>query len=83
MYTVAILDIVMYIGGSFVLSLCRMVFPHILQVLDPELDLRTVKYFIWKSSGDVKLVYREKVDPSVLEEAPLNGEKTEQLASND
>ncbi|XP_064382723.1 WD repeat-containing protein 48-like [Halichondria panicea] len=53
------------------------------QVLDPELDLRTVKYFIWKSSGDVKLVYREKVDPSVLEEAPLNGEKTEQLASND
>ncbi len=52
-------------------------------MLDPELDLRTVKYFIWKSSGDVKLVYREKIDPSVLEEAPLNGEKTEHLASND
>lgn len=28
------------------------------QVLDPNLDLRTVKHFIWKSSGDLVLNYR-------------------------
>ena len=29
------------------------------QVLDPELDLRTIKHSIWKSGGDMKLFYRE------------------------
>ena len=33
-----------------------------LQVLDKDVDLRTVKYSIWKSSGDIRLFYRE-VDP--------------------
>jgi len=28
------------------------------QVLDPNLDLRTVKHFIWKSSSDLVLHYR-------------------------
>ncbi|XP_075679755.1 WD repeat-containing protein 48 [Dermatophagoides pteronyssinus] len=28
------------------------------QVLDPNMDLRTVKHFIWKSSGDLILYYR-------------------------
>ena len=31
----------------------------VLQVLDPELDLRTVKYSVWRSGGDMKLFYRE------------------------
>ncbi|KAJ8020777.1 WD repeat-containing protein 48 [Holothuria leucospilota] len=31
------------------------------QVLDPHLDLRTVKHFIWKSGGDVVLQYRNKL----------------------
>ena len=30
------------------------------QVLDPELDLRTVKHSIWKSGGDMRLFYRQK-----------------------
>ncbi|TSS97513.1 WD repeat-containing protein 48 [Bagarius yarrelli] len=30
------------------------------QVLDPNMDLRTVKYFIWKSGGDLTLHYRQK-----------------------
>lgn len=36
--------------------------PHPLssQVLDPELDLRSVKYFVWRSGGDMKLFYKEK-----------------------
>ena len=29
------------------------------QILDPELDLRTIKHSIWKSGGDMKLFYRE------------------------
>jgi WD repeat-containing protein 48 len=28
------------------------------QVLDPSMDLRTVKHFIWKSSADLTLHYR-------------------------
>lgn len=28
------------------------------QVLDPAMDLRTVKHFIWKSSADLTLHYR-------------------------
>jgi WD repeat-containing protein 48 len=28
------------------------------QVIDPNLDLRTVKHFIWKSSSDLVLHYR-------------------------
>lgn len=28
------------------------------QVLDPSMDLRTVKHFIWKSSTDLTLYYR-------------------------
>lgn len=31
-----------------------------LQVLDPNMDLRTVKHFIWKSGGDLTLHYRQK-----------------------
>ncbi|XP_071495123.1 WD repeat-containing protein 48-like [Diadema antillarum] len=30
------------------------------QVLDPNMDLRTVKHFIWKSGGDLTLLYRSK-----------------------
>uniref|UniRef100_A0A672STL1 WD repeat-containing protein 48 n=1 Tax=Sinocyclocheilus grahami TaxID=75366 RepID=A0A672STL1_SINGR len=30
------------------------------QVLDPNIDLRTVKHFIWKSGGDLTLHYRQK-----------------------
>lgn len=28
------------------------------QILDPLMDLRTVKHFVWKSSGDLTLYYR-------------------------
>ena len=28
------------------------------QILDPNMDLRTVKHFIWKSGGDLLLHYR-------------------------
>lgn len=42
-----------------------------MQVLDQELDLRTVKYSIWKSSGDIRLYYRE-IDP--LPKAAADGE---------
>jgi len=28
------------------------------QVLDPNMDLRTVKHFIWKQGGDLTLQYR-------------------------
>ena len=31
-----------------------------IQVLDPNMDLRTVKHFIWKSGGDLTLHYRQK-----------------------
>lgn len=34
--------------------------PPPLQVLDPNMDLRTVKHFIWKSGGDLTLHYRQK-----------------------
>ncbi|KAK9980180.1 hypothetical protein ABG768_013563 [Culter alburnus] len=30
------------------------------QVLDPNMDLRTVKHFIWKSGGDLTLHYKQK-----------------------
>ncbi|XP_041474967.1 WD repeat-containing protein 48-like [Lytechinus variegatus] len=30
------------------------------QVLDPNMDLRTIKHFIWKSGGDLTLLYRSK-----------------------
>ncbi|XP_002730546.1 WD repeat-containing protein 48 [Saccoglossus kowalevskii] len=30
------------------------------QVLDPNMDLRTVKHFIWKSGGDLSLHYKQK-----------------------
>ena len=30
-----------------------------LQVLDPSMDLRTVKHFIWKQGGDLTLHYRQ------------------------
>lgn len=33
---------------------------HLAQVLDPNMDLRTVKHFIWKSGGDLTLHYRQK-----------------------
>uniref|UniRef100_A0A8C1FQB0 WD repeat-containing protein 48 n=1 Tax=Cyprinus carpio carpio TaxID=630221 RepID=A0A8C1FQB0_CYPCA len=31
------------------------------QLLDPNMDLRTVKHFIWKSGGDLTLHYRQKL----------------------
>lgn len=31
-----------------------------MQVLDPDLDLRSVKYSVWRSGGDMKLFHREK-----------------------
>lgn len=33
-------------------------FDHYFQVLDANMDLRTVKHFIWKQSGDLTLHYR-------------------------
>lgn len=33
-------------------------FPPSIQVLDPDMDLRTVKHFIWKSSSDLVLNYK-------------------------
>ncbi|KAK9395790.1 WD repeat-containing protein 48-like [Crotalus adamanteus] len=36
------------------------------QVLDPNMDLRTVKHFIWKSGGDLTLHYRQKSTPAGL-----------------
>ena len=45
------------------------------QVLDQDLDLRTVKYSIWKSSGDIRLYYRE-VDPLPKAAAGDNGDST-------
>lgn len=35
-------------------------FKSVIQVLDPNMDLRTVKHFIWKSGGDLTLHYRQK-----------------------
>ena len=44
----------------------------LLQVLDPELDLRTVKYSVWRSGGDMKLFYREdKSSNSKTKQPPL------------
>ncbi|KAG5842039.1 hypothetical protein ANANG_G00173430 [Anguilla anguilla] len=42
------------------------------QVLDPNMDLRTVKHFIWKSGGDLTLHYRQKstCSSSCLQEHP-------------
>lgn len=37
-----------------------------MQVLDPVLDLRTVKHSIWRSGGDMKLFYRERKGESAL-----------------
>lgn len=48
---------------------------YFMQVLDQDLDLRTVKYSIWKSSGDIRLYYRE-VDPLPKAAADDNGETT-------
>jgi hypothetical protein len=45
------------------------------QVLDQDLDLRTVKYSIWKSSGDIRLYYRE-IDPLPKAAAGDNGDST-------
>lgn len=51
------------------------------QVLDQDLDLRTVKYSIWKSSGDIRLYYRE-VDP-LPKAAAENGDSTKTDDSED
>ena len=47
--------------------------PPLPQVLDPDLDLRTVRYRFWKSGGDMKLFYRE-VEP---ETSPKEEEEKE------
>ena len=60
----------------------------IIQVLDSELDLRTVKYSIWRSGGDVRLMYREKKEESVIIEDTVatvqpSLQQTNDLAAND
>ena len=44
----------MYIAQDYLPNTC-----HFAQVLDADLDLRTVKHTIWKSGGDMRLYYRE------------------------
>lgn len=34
------------------------------QILDPDLDLRTVKHSVWKSGGDMKLYFKENKEGS-------------------
>lgn len=46
--------------GLSCLSLDISYFLFAIQVLDPNMDLRTVKHFIWKSGGDLTLHYRQK-----------------------
>lgn len=43
------------------------------KVLDPNMDLRTVKHFIWKSGGDLTLHYRQKSTwgPAPSDETPF------------
>ena len=57
-------------------------FQHSFQVLDQDLDLRTVKYSIWKSSGDIRLYYRE-VDPLPKTTAGDNGDSTKTADSEE
>ncbi|KAH0627622.1 hypothetical protein JD844_003606 [Phrynosoma platyrhinos] len=40
--------------------LCQDQVLGVIEVLDPNMDLRTVKHFIWKSGGDLTLHYRQK-----------------------
>ncbi len=54
--------------------LCDMMMLHCFpKVLDPNMDLRTVKHFIWKSGGDLTLHYRQKSTwgPAPSEETPF------------
>lgn len=57
-------------------------FQHSFQVLDQDLDLRTVKYSIWKSSGDIRLYYRE-VDPLPKTTTGDNGDSTKTADSEE
>lgn len=50
-------------------------------MLDQDLDLRTVKYSIWKSSGDIRLYYRE-IDPLPKTDAD-NGESNKTADSEE
>ncbi len=57
-----------------------------LQVLDPELDLRTVKVKMWRSGGDVKLFYRKKevtTAPEEEEEERVEGKGEEEHGRKD
>ncbi len=47
------------------------------QVLDPELDLRSVKHSVWRSGGDMKLFYKERKegaadDSAIKQELPAD-----------
>lgn len=35
-------------------------FIHSIQILDPNMDLRTVRHFIWKQTGDLTFHYKTK-----------------------
>ena len=43
------------------------------QLLDPDLDLRTVKYSVWKSGGDMRLMYR--VNAGTLADPPSTNDQ--------
>ena len=59
------------VGCVHVCLLLHAVLCMLVQVLDPELDLRTVKHSIWKGGGDLKLSYRLK-DEHTLHDKPAN-----------
>ena len=62
------------VGVALILSIYTHCSWLISQVLDKELDLRTVKYSIWKSSGDMRLYYRE-IHPSPKTTAASTGKE--------
>ena len=47
------------------------------QVLEHDLDLRTVKYSIWKSGGDMRMFYRKLEPPQhqPLHQSPATGDE--------
>lgn len=60
---VAIFACTVSFTSSFIvyfIDICFLFFLSVNQVLDPNMDLRTVKHFIWKSGGDLTLHYRQK-----------------------
>lgn len=46
-----------YLHAVFLSGLAAF-FLSLYQVLDPNMDLRTVRHFIWKGGGDLLLQYR-------------------------